>query len=352
VDQLFPDHRTEAMLQEYGWAIDIVRRLFERGISDLFQPRFSQERYASFLEEQDPITFPFVKGLGDEPLARAFVSYAKLFQTLTTQSRFWLDGAVAEMILEQKYRHGRPVSHLYTQAMLADGWLKMGKTVADVGEKEREHLADNRPWNAPIQRSALNAVNHCVDRYEESFVLSRKSARVREWSQEIASTFDLLDREELEVVAAAIKGPPWKNLRLHCNLLVVEPDKRDNTIHAYAVRFINPKTFTGAERRKGVRADLLRLFAFLVQEKPFRDPITIRPCVAELFPRASDAKETGGYPDYFSPLTYWTSERLWDFIGVPFEMVSLGIELVARELRPQLEQGLRDLLPDSGWTEK
>ena len=193
------------------------------------------------------------------------------------------------MILEQKSRHGRPVSHLYTQAMLADDWLKTDKTIADIGEEEREHLADNRPWNAPIQQSALNAVNHCVDRYEESFVLSRKSARVREWSQEIASKFDLLDREELKVVAAAIKGPPWKNPRLHCNLLVVEPDKRDNTIHAYAIRFINPKSFTGAEKRKGVRADLLRLFAFLVQEKPFRDPITIRPCVAELLPAKTTA---------------------------------------------------------------
>ena len=125
------------------------------------------------------------------------------------------------------------------------------------------------------------------------------------------------------------------------------------TIHAYAIRFINPKTFTGAEKRKGFRADLLRLYAFLVQEKPFRDPVTIRPCVAELFPRSSDASETGGYPDYFSPLTYWSSETLWKLIGVPFDVVTIAIELVARELRPLLEQNLRDLLPgtrpDSRW---
>ena len=350
MDGFFVDDRAEEILQNYGWAVDIVRRSFKRGISDLFQPSFSQDRYSSFLDEKDPITFPFVKGLGNEPLAKTFVSYAKLFQTLTTQSRFWLDGAVAEIILEQKHRHGRTVSHLYTQAMLADGWLKMGKTIADIGEEEREHLANNRPWNVPIQRCALTEVNHCVDRYEESFVLSRRSARVREWSQEIASNFDRLDREELEVVGGAIQGPPWKDLRLHCNVLVVEPEAQDNTIHAYAIRFINPKTFTGAEKRKGVRADLLRLYAFLVQEKPFRDPVRIRPFVAELFPRASDAKETGGYPDYFSPLTYWTSERLWNFIGVPFDVVCVAIELVARELRPLLDQGLRDLLPGSGWS--
>jgi hypothetical protein len=222
------------------------------------------------------------------------------------------------------------------------------KTIADIGESEREHLADSRPWKAEIQKSALDEVNNRVNHYEATYVLSRKSPQTRELSADILSAFDRLDREDLEAVANSIKGPPPWSQFFHCNLLVVEPDARDKTIHAFAIRFINPKTFTGADKRKG-RADLLRLYAFLVQEKPFRFPVSIQPCVAELFPRSGEASQTSGYPDYFSPLTYWPSEKLWKFIGVPFDVVTIAIEIVARQLRPQLEQNLRDLLPGAVW---
>jgi hypothetical protein len=342
----------DRLVGEYGWAVEIVRDWFKRGIAELFAPNFSNDRFRAFLEEQDPITFPFVSGLDNEPLARAFISYAKLFQTLTTQCRFWLDAAVAEIILYQHQRHGRTVTHLYTQGMLADGWLDVGRTIAEIGDEEKQHLADSRLWKAPVQRAALKAVNHCVDEYEENFVLTRRSPRVRVWDQEVARRLDKRDIEELQVVTTALLGPPCTSVRLHCNLLVVEPNEADQSPHAYAFRFVNPKTFNGFAKRKEERSNLLRLHAFLVQEKPFRAPVTIRTCVAELFPRGTDTSETGGYPDYFSPLTYWTSERLWGFIGVPFDVVSLGVELVARELRPVLEQGLWELLPGGDRTER
>jgi hypothetical protein len=344
----FTDLDRDQLVSEYRWAVKIVQSWFKRGIADLFAPNFSNDRYRAFLEEQDPITFPFVSGLDNEPLARAFISYAKLFQTLTTQCRFWLDAAVAEIILYQYQRHGRPVTHLYTQGMLADGWLDMGRTISEIGDYEKQHLADSRPWKAPVQRAALKAVNHCVDEYEENFVLTRRSARVRAWNKEIAERLDKRDSEELQIITSALLGPPCSSVRLQCNLLVAEPNEADQRPHAYAFRFVNPKTFNGFAKRKDERSNLLRLYAFLVQEKPFRAPVTIQTCVAELFPRGSDASETGGYPDYFTPLTYWTSERLWNFIGVPFNVVSLGVELVARELRPVLEKGLRELLPGGG----
>ncbi len=345
MNTLFAINDSDQLLREYGWAVEIVQNWFKRGIADLFGPSYSADRYQAFLEEKDPITFPFIKGLDNEPLARTFVSYAKLYQTLTTQCRFWLDAAVAEMILCQYQRHGRPVSHLYTQGFLANGWLDMKKTIADIGEEEKQHLADSRPWKARVQRTALRAVNHCVDEYEETFVLTRKSSRVRTWDSEAAALFDKRDREELQIVASALLRPPYSSVRLHCNLIVVEPNSADDSVHAYAFRFVNPKTFNGFAKRKDERANLLRLYAFLVQEKPFREPVTIRPIVAELFPRSSDASATGGYPDYFSPLTYWSSEMLWRFIGVPFGVVSLAIELVARELRPLLDRELKNLLP-------
>jgi hypothetical protein len=42
---------------------------------------------------------------------------------------------------------------------------------------------------------------------------------------------------------------------------------------------------------------------------------------------------------------YWSSDRLWGFIGVPFEVVTVAIQRVAKEFRKSLIDGLRDLLP-------
>ena len=94
--------------------------------------------------------------------------------------------------------------------------------------------------------------------------------------------------------------------------------------------------------------NLLRLYAYLVQEKVFREPPTIRVAVAELLPR-----DTGGfdaydyYPHYFSTETYWSSEQLWELIGVPFDVVTQAIQNVAKEFRERLIGGLRELLPEA-----
>jgi hypothetical protein len=85
-----------------------------------------------------------------------------------------------------------------------------------------------------------------------------------------------------------------------------------------------------------------------VQEKVFRQPTAIHVCVAELVPRSAGSFEMyDHYPDYFSKHTYWTSDKLWKFIGVPFEIVSTAIASVATKFQDQLKGGLRDLLPDA-----
>ena len=91
---------------------------------------------------------------------------------------------------------------------------------------------------------------------------------------------------------------------------------------------------------------MLRLYALLVQEKIMREPKSIHVCVAELVPRHGDFDQYDRYPDYFSPGTYWTSDRLWKFIGVPFEAVTFAIRDAAKEFRKRLIDGLRGLLPD------
>ena len=82
-----------------------------------------------------------------------------------------------------------------------------------------------------------------------------------------------------------------------------------------------------------------------MQEKILRDPSSIHICVAELMPRKVSSMHNDNYPDYFSPNTYWNSQQLWEFVGVPFAVVQLAITDVAKEFRDRLKAGLRGLLP-------
>ncbi len=92
--------------------------------------------------------------------------------------------------------------------------------------------------------------------------------------------------------------------------------------------------------------NLLRVFSLLVQEN-ILPPESINVCVAELVPRHSGWESQDHYPDYFSPLTYWSNTRLWEFIGVPFAVVQIAIGAVAHQFRDRLKAGLRNLLPGS-----
>lgn len=67
--------------------------------------------------------------------------------------------------------------------------------------------------------------------------------------------------------------------------------------------------------------------------------------MGELVPREIDFVHYDHYPDYFSPETYWTTAQVWDFVGVPFDVVTLAIRDVAKQFRQRLIEGLRGLLP-------
>jgi len=69
--------------------------------------------------------------------------------------------------------------------------------------------------------------------------------------------------------------------------------------------------------------------------------------MAELLPRKRQREDQDHYPDYFSALTYWSSTKLWDFIGVPFGVVTIAIREEAKAFREKLKAGLRTLLPDA-----
>jgi hypothetical protein len=132
---------------------------------------------------------------------------------------------------------------------------------------------------------------------------------------------------------------------LQCNLGGIEPDKKDGEPHAWAIRLVNPKAISSHSIRKQERVNLLRLYGFLVQEKILRSPEHIKVCVAEYVPRRNEYTYYDRYPDYFSAETYFPSDRLWKFIGVPFQAVSLALQEAAGHFHEQLTKGLRKLLP-------
>jgi len=234
--------------------------------------------------------------------------------------------------------------------MLGNGYLEQGKTIADIGEEQLEHLG-RQAWRPVMKAKALREVDVLVgeqERERKEEEQKRKPFERNTWSDTKNRKAKEQDRQQLKRIADAVKETETSSVLMQCNLLVVEPDMGDNKPHAFAFRFINPKTIASHAQRKQERVNLLRLYAYLVQEKVFREPTAIHVCIAELLPRLGGSfEEYDHYPDYFSTETYWTSEQLWKFIGVPFGVVSEAIRTVAQTFREQLKSGLRDLLPDA-----
>jgi hypothetical protein len=89
-----------------------------------------------------------------------------------------------------------------------------------------------------------------------------------------------------------------------------------------------------------------------VQEKIMRQPESISVCLAELLPRKRQRESQDHNSDYFSAVTYWSSDKLWRFIGVDFSVVSIAIREAAKAFKEQLKEGLRTLLPENQQREK
>jgi len=339
----------QKLRSEYGWAIELVRREFQRGLEEICANDFLKARYREFELKHDPIYAELLSSMEDRPLAETFVSYWMIAQTLATRSRFWLEFSIAEMLIHQARETRNLGRCVYSQAMLSNGWLNRQVSVAEMGEERREHMTDRRPWRVRVQSSALQVIDLLVGEQERERV-ERKRAEpqlsfVRDWQRQASPQIAAKDRRQLAKIAHSFQGPPVQEVTLQCNLLVIEPSRMDAQPHAWAVRFINPKTISSHAARKQERVNLLRLYAFLVQEKILRDPKQIEVCVAELLPSYSGFEDRDRYPDYFSSETYWTTCRFWDFVGVPFEVVTCAIQDVAKEFRDRLRSGLRGLLP-------
>jgi hypothetical protein len=263
-------------------AEEVIARIFSEGLAELCRPSFLSKRYDEFVSKHDPIYLNLLGGMNDEPLAKTFVSYWTIAQTLATQSRFWLEDAIAEIITSQSLRFGRLATHVYTQAMLGQGYLESRGGVANLGEVMKEHVTERSPWRPPMKKAALDAVDIIVGEQEREHVDLQQRRKFPLRHDGIGVDKDLA---YLARVAAAVGGSAVSDVAVQCNLLVVEPPRKDARPHVFALRFVNPKTISSHAQRKQERANLLRLYAYLVQEKIFRDPETIQACIADLLPR-------------------------------------------------------------------
>jgi hypothetical protein len=338
-------------------AVGIIQSHFAAGLAALCDPVFLAKRYDQFVRRDDPVYVTLLHGMDDPALAKTFVSYWTIAQTLATQSRFWLEDAVAEIIAAQVRAGRRHATHVYSQGMLGEGYWDRNVEVADLGEKYPEHVTGRRPWRPPMKEKALKAVDLLVGEQERERVdLDRRKQpfQRRLWDAREDAEAVAQDKAQLKRIADAVGGWAIADIAIQCNLLVIEPDQKDGKPHVHAVRFINPKTFSSHAQRKQERVNLLRLYAYIVQEKLYREPAKIHVCVAELLPRQEGAfARYDYYADYFSPHTYWTADQLWRFIGVPFDVVTQAITNVAQEFRERLRSGLKFLLPGAltpaGW---
>ena len=231
--------------------------------------------------------------MSDERLSKTFVSYWILGQTMATQSRFWLENAVAEMVIHQAQKLGRPVEHVYTQSMLADGWMSRKVSVAIIGKDKLEHLSNRSPWRAMIQCSALEGIDVAVGKRERERLAKREWFRSRDWQRENEPELKAQDRADLARVVESLKGPPAEETTIQCNLLVIGPNEKGGTPTVQAIRFVNPKTMSSHAYRKQERFNLMRVYALLVQEKIMREPSAINVCVAEFVPRQTSFLRAG-----------------------------------------------------------
>jgi hypothetical protein len=327
--------------EQYEWAAEIVRQRFMKEIKGYCDESFVSKRYQKFHADHDPILYPMVEGMGDPRLQRAFVSFFAIYQTLATQSRFWLEAAISDILIHQHRRFGRPMTHLFTQNLLIDRGLDLGVGVDSIGEERLEHVTGKKEWKVGIKTEALATATSLVTAYDEKY---DKGAVDLDQTQlgRLEGELLRLDRDEFCHMRTSIRGREAKPHKLHCDLLVVGPDQQDGEVRVRAFRFVNPKTFAKRADRKEERLNLLRLMAYLVQEKVFRDPETIEVQMAEIVPRRTTLKGVYGYP-YFTAQSYWSADRFWnEYIGVPFRVLEWTINDIGQEL---LAVRLRDILP-------
>jgi hypothetical protein len=227
-----PGERLQKVRQQYPREIEIFRAHLSRGLTELCDPRFLRRRYDEFKLKHDPIYPELLNAMDDEALVKTFISYWTIAQTLATRSRFWIEEAIAEILIQRAMKSGRDQWQIYSQSMLGNGWLDRSVKVADIGELQREHLSERRPWRVQLQRRTLAEIDVLVGEQErerireEPQTVQDLTAPRRAWMRKDPALVEK-DRKQLQRVVASIGAPPASGVTLHCNLLVIEPNRLD-----------------------------------------------------------------------------------------------------------------------------
>ena len=326
--------------ESHPWAVQIARERFCKGLDQVFDGVFVESRFRKFVRKADPIYVTLLQGMGDENAARMLVGNWMIAHTLATQARFWMEDVVVDILFRRSSLSPELRPEIYDLRMLADGWFATGRSLWDVGENWREEVHGRGAWRPAIQEGALEEIERIVGEEERRF--ETFSPDERRWRPDLAAISEEVDRETLNRVARSLRGSA-RPISVRCNLLFLEPETSADETAIWAIRYINPTTFGQLANVKGERVNLLRLRAYLAQEKPLRAPSKSRVLIADLLPRTTREESSGLVTSHFSPYTRWRSEDLWEFLGVPFAAVTAGIRDAGTEMRSRLVERLRSV---------
>lgn len=315
---------------EYDWAIAIVTRYFNLGLTELFDPESVKDRVDWFHRREDPLYSVLLRSSGKD-IYNTFVGYWTLAQTLATQSRFWLEWAICDVVRDHRARLGREVQ-VYSLRDLATG----GLTVAFMGEREKEWLGGIKPFRVGLKQNALDFIDREVGRVERVLSVRHGGPETLEGTD---AELERWDEEMLSGMPRQIKGRETDRVSIQCNLLVVEPGEGQ----VNAIRYVNDKSLSPAQAHRE-KVNILRVYAWLCQEKVLRRSVQLHARIADLLPRYHTYPADRG-PSLFSRRTYWSHDLLWDFIGVPYDVVTLAMEDVGKGLREHLSKGMASILP-------
>lgn len=324
-------------METHPWAAEVVERHFVNGIERLLEPSFVEKRYVEFSRKADPVYYTLLGGL-EPSLSQAFVTNWTLAHTLATVSRTWLEDIVVDLLQAKAERSDLPPPEIYSLKMLANGWYDSRRSIWNVGENWRAELTGRAAWRARIPQHALNEADAIVSEEERFYDRLSKSEE-----SSLPKWFARSDDSEAKVRCAAATGGPMTYVEMKCNLLILEPEFRDRKPHAWAVRFINPTLMNRRSTVRDERVNLLRLYAWLVDQKPFRTPMQISVVAADLLPRVQ-AVEHGASRVHFAQDTRWNAEQLWDGLGIPFAAVTAGVRRASIALNSRLTATLRTVM--------